>query len=197
MVGYLTPDEHPCNFGIGVSTAVRRSTNVSRTRNRRLSTRKFSGHEHEAAVYDERLAGRVGRSLRGEKGDPGGDLACVSGMSQGQVRTFDVSHLSPRSSHTRLAVPTLTERKNTAPSSGNPTVCLAIVDDLSRPQDVPDQTVGKNLVVAGLRFTTANHRAGYARWGFSLALQAGLQLDLHVTPQGIRNGAALLGLPGR
>src|SRR5918997_3978123 len=89
MAGYLTPDEHPCNFGIGLSTALRPLTNVSRTRNRRLSTRKFSGHEHEAAVYDERLAGRVRRFLRGEEGDPGGDLACVSGMSQGQVRTFD------------------------------------------------------------------------------------------------------------
>src|ERR671916_145878 len=43
---------------------------------------------------------------------------------------------------------------------------------------------------------TANRRAGCARRGFRLALQVGLQLDLHVAPQGIRDGAELLGLPG-
>src|SRR5919112_5597071 len=89
MVGPPTPEELPCICGTEVSTAYRPLPKVLKLETDACSTRKLGGHEHETAVYDERLAGRVGGLLRGEEGDPGGDLTCVSGTSQGQVRFLD------------------------------------------------------------------------------------------------------------
>src|SRR5215203_5082635 len=69
-----------------------RGATVSRSRfwepNSSSLARQLRSHERQAAVDDQRGTGGVGRLLRGEKSDPGGDLAGVAGAAEREVRTF-------------------------------------------------------------------------------------------------------------